>query len=284
MFALRAAIPLALVRIRRGPPRYVALLNPLLDRPEVVPLRSRGRIVRAGAARRAGDLDSARAEARALADDPDPTVRAEAVVLLAGTAGAVGVPWAETIRLLEAALAAVDESSEPRVAVRLRVSIAIQRSWEGRLEESLFLFQAAEAWYRAAGDAEGLATVLNWVFTLLVRLGRSAEAHRMGPEVLEACRLAHDRVQEAWTRTNLGAACWELGALDDMRANAVAGARLVREIGDRYMTTVTSEQLAFYAVERGPIEEARHHFEALRRGSLEIGASAVAYEIGRAHV
>jgi energy-coupling factor transporter ATP-binding protein EcfA2 len=146
MFALRAAIPLALVQIRRGPPRYVALLNPLLDRPEVVPLRSRGRIVRAGAARRAGDLDSARAEARALADDPDPTVRAEAVVLLAGTAGAVGVPWAETIRLLEAALAAVDESSEPRVAVRLRVSIAIQRSWEGRLEESLFLFQAAEAW------------------------------------------------------------------------------------------------------------------------------------------
>lgn len=278
LLALRAALALAPVQVGRGPPRYVATLDALLDRPACAPLRSRARMARANAARRAGALDAARAEARALLEDPGggSVVRAEALVLLVGTAGFAGAPWAETVALLEQALAAVDESVEPRVAVRLRVMIGTVRVAEGRLVEGLAAFQTAERWFREAGDADGLAMVSNWIFAALIRLGRSGEARRLGEAVIEACRAAGDPVQEGWARSNLAAACWDAGALDDMRAHAVAVQRSALELGDRYMAAIVHEQFAFFAVERGPLEEARHHFEQLRRKCAEIGALAVA--------
>ncbi|WP_312878034.1 tetratricopeptide repeat protein [Lentzea indica] len=199
------------------------------------------------------------------------------------------IDWLATAR---AALAAAEESGEPRARAAARLSLADLYYRQGGYQEAVRHYTHAQLLARRAEWAEAQAAVLGNLGGVYWQSGRLAAAAARFDRCLVLSRRIGQPAGEAVALGNLGLVHWEMGRLEQAAEHYTLALGRYREIGSRYGEalnlgnfgqTQRARGLAVEAAELLTRALALHHEGGNRSGeALARGRLAAAYsDLGR---
>jgi serine/threonine protein kinase/predicted ATPase len=180
-------------------------------------------------------------------------------------------PFADQVRLLDAALAAAGEEADPILAIRALGARGRARRRLGDVAASRDDYVSAlriEKRVDARGE-EGVT--LRDLGVLASDEGRLDDAERNYKDALAIHRSLGDQREEATTLTFLAFLADERGRLDEARALYEEALALLRKVGERRLEGLLLGNYAGWEQERGDLSRAERHLESALRLLADCG-------------
>jgi eukaryotic-like serine/threonine-protein kinase len=172
---------------------------------------------------------------------------------------ATALDWTEAIdtsnQQVEAARALIDESADPRLAVRLRVALGRSRWRAGRAGEARDILVEAGPVAAAVGDDDSRHIALLLLAPIWVSEGRTAEAEAALDEVLDRCARTGDHLHTQAAYLNRSFLALARGSIDAAFADLRRLIAIAREVGHPLNERKASFNLAELVFWSGDDEE-----------------------------
>jgi tetratricopeptide (TPR) repeat protein len=164
--------------------------------------------------------------------------------------------WAASAQLVEQAAPLVERAQSPGLRARWQMALARSRFREGRLEEAIRQFAAAQAGARGAADHETGAIASMLMGTALVSAGRLDEAEACFAEVIESCERVQDTLHLCSAYNNRMFLWFKRGGLEQAIADQRRATALAREIAHVQLERSCTYNLAELLYWRGDLADA----------------------------